>query len=178
MRIVYVLCCALLFISVATGCYAGISGTVVEAETGTPIEGAVVLVEWTMEKGLPGLSHTESYKVVEVVSDKEGKFKVSGVLNPLVDPPHVTVYKKGYVAWNNKFIFPDFRKREDFKWANGISIKMELFDKGKYTYNDHTSFISDAIHSWSVSEKKSLIKKAYEWENEEAFKERREKTKE
>ena len=99
-----------------SGCYANMSGTVIDAETGKPIEGAVVLVEWTKAEGVPGLTSTKSYKVVEAVTDKDGKFTVENVKKILIDPPDVTVYKKGYVAWNNEYIFPDYRKREDFKW--------------------------------------------------------------
>jgi len=161
--------------SMVTGCHAGMTGTVIDAESGKPIEGAVVLVEWTYTSGKwIGLRSTSSYKVVETVTDKEGKFKVSGVLNPFVDPPDVTIYKRGYVAWNNKFIFPDYAKRTDFRWEKGYVFRMEKF-REKYSYNDHTSFISDAIHSWSASENKDVFKKAYEWEENEAFKERREK---
>ncbi|MBI5748930.1 MAG: hypothetical protein HZA00_07370, partial [Nitrospinae bacterium] len=66
-----------------TGCYAEITGTIVDAETGEPIEGAVVLVEWTKTKGL-GLTYTQSYQVVEVITDKDGKATVSGVFSPFV----------------------------------------------------------------------------------------------
>ena len=102
---------ALIFLT--AGCYGEITGTVIDAETGQPIEGAVVLVEWTVTKGL-GLTYTQSYQVIEVVTDKDGKATVSGVFNPFVNPPHVTIYKKGYVAWNNEYIFPDYKKRTDF----------------------------------------------------------------
>src|SRR3989338_10920318 len=80
----------LIIFSLSSCSYAGMSGTVIDAETGRPIEGAVVLVEWTMTKGI-GLTHTDSYKVVEKVTDKNGKFSVSGVSNPFVDPPMIVV---------------------------------------------------------------------------------------
>jgi hypothetical protein len=146
-----------------TSCDGEITGIVVDAETGQPIEGAVILVEWTKAKGVPGMSYTESYKVVEVVTDKEGKASIAGVSSPLVDAPDVTVYKKGYVAWNNHFIFPDWKKRTDFKWENNNVFKLEKF-KSEYSYDKHTSFIREAIRSHATSEKKQLIKKAYEWE--------------
>ena len=60
------------------GCYAEMTGTVVDAETGAPIEGAVVLVEWTVTKGVPGMTVTETYKVIEKITDKEGKVKIPG----------------------------------------------------------------------------------------------------
>lgn len=123
----------LLFI---TGCYAEITGTVVDAETGKPIEGAVVLVEWTKTHGF-GHTYTESYKVVEAITDKDGKATIAGTFSPTVNVPHVTVYKKGYVAWNNEMIFPDYKKRTDFKWKNGYVFRLERF-KPEYTYDMHT----------------------------------------
>lgn len=160
-----------LFLSVSiTGCYASMSGTVVDAETGKPIEGAVVLVEWTYTSGKwMGLRSTSSYKVVETITDKEGKFKVSDVLNPFVDPPHVTIYKKGYVAWNNEYIFPDYKKREDFQWRSGYVFRLEHF-KPEYKYANHTFFIHTAIRL-GLGEKKLIIN-AIDWEESKAFEER------
>ena len=165
----------ILFIYVlTTGCCPGINGTVVNAETGKPIEGAVVLVEWTKTKGLPGMPYTESYKVIEAVTDKEGNFRISGVYNPFIDPPYVTVYKKGYVAWNSRIIFPDYRNRTDFKWGKTYTFKLEHF-KPEYSYIDHTAFLSSAINS-SIG-KKEMIEDAYYWEELEASKERDKKSK-
>ena len=154
---------------ISAGCYPGITGKVIDAETGQPIEGAVVLVEWTRTKGI-GLRHTESYKVVEVVSDKNGNITIGGVLNPLVNPPRITVYKKGYVAWNNEYIFPDYKKRRDFAWTNNYTFNLAKF-KPEYSYNDHVSFISSAISSGFGGKK--LIYDAIDWEEKKAFEERK-----
>jgi len=157
------------------GCYATITGTVVDSETEEPIEGAVVLVEWTKTKGF-GLTYTESYKVIEAITDKEGKATVSGVFNPMVNPPDITIYKKGYVAWNNKFIFPNYKKRKDFKWQSEYVFKLERF-KPEYTYSEHWDFINDVIHSGIALGKKDLIKSAIEWEEDKAFEEKRKRSK-
>ena len=152
----------------STGCYGEITGTVVDAETGKPIEGAVILVEWTKTKGL-GLTHTESYKVVEVLTDKEGKATISGTFSPFVDYPDVAVYKKGYVAWSSRIIFPDHINRTDFKWKNNYVFRLEHF-KPEYSYIDHSSFIGRAINA-GLSDKK-IIYEAYKWERKKASKER------
>ena len=163
----------LFLIFFTAGCYGTITGTVVDAETGKPMEGAVVLVEWTKTKGM-GLTYTESYKVIEVVTDKDGKATISGVFNPLVDPPDVTVYKKGYVAWNNQYIFPTYKKRKDFKWQNDYVVRLERLERfKKFGFEEHESFIYGAAHPERETEKKKLFIKEYnEWEKEEVIKER------
>ncbi len=149
-----------LFFSV-TGCYASMSGTVIDAESGKQIKGAVVLVEWTYTSGKwIGLRSTRSYKVVETATDNEGKFKVSGVLNPFVNPPTVVVYKKGYVAWRNDFIFPDYKKREDFKFTGNHTIKLEHFKK-IYSHYKHIFFLSSGLSSNTSSK----LYQAYSWED-------------
>ncbi len=156
------------------GCYTEITGTVVDAETGQPIEGVVVLVEWTKTHGF-GDTYTESYKVIEAVTDNDGKATISGTFSPTVNRPHVTVYKKGYVAWNNEYIFPDYKKRMDFSWSNGYVFRLERF-KDSYSYIEHESFIDGAAYLFMETEKKKLFIKAYdEWEREKVIKERRNK---
>ncbi|GBE53868.1 hypothetical protein BMS3Bbin15_00014 [archaeon BMS3Bbin15] len=164
---------AIILIFLTSGCYAWMTGIVVDAETGKPIDGAVVLVEWTYTSGKwMGLRSTSSYKVVERVTDKEGKFTVSGVFNPLVNPPTVVVYKKGYVAWRSDFIFPDYRKREEFQWKNNYMFKLERFKK-IYSHSRHISFLSSSglslsstklehAHSWEIPyarEEERLVRK-------------------
>ena len=162
---------AILSLLFVTGCDATITGIVVDAETGKPIEGAVILVEWTQAKGLPGMSYTESYKVVEVVTDKEGKASIEGVSSPMVSAPRVTIYKKGYVAWNNEYIFPDWKKRTDFKWVNNYVFKLEKF-KPEYSHDKHTTFIHGAILDNIAFDKKKSIFGAYRWEELKALEER------
>jgi len=174
-RYITIILMTVIFFAIS-GCYAsGMNGTVVDAETGKPIEGAVVLVEWTKRHGI-GDYHTESVKVIEVLTDKDGKFKVSGILDPFVDPPDVTVYKKGYVAWNNKYIFPDYAKRTDFIWQNECVFKLEQF-KDSYNFIDHELFIGGAAHQEQASEKKKLFINAYdEWERKKVIEERRKRS--
>lgn len=172
MRIKYAVL-ALIMLFLNSGCYAEMTGTVVDAESGEPIEGSVVLIEWTKTKGL-GLTYTTSYKIVEAITNKEGKYSASGVINPLINPPNVTVYKKGYVAWNDEFIFPDYRPREGFKNKNRMSIKLQRFKK-HYSYDEHISFIRTCIKSSLNNSSKRTISDAFEWETKLALQERMKK---
>jgi hypothetical protein len=134
-------------------CSAEITGVVVDAETGKPVEGAAVLVEWTITKGLPGLSHTESYQVYETNTDNNGKYTIPRIINPLVHSPNITIYKKGYVAWNNKLIYPDYKERGNFVLKDGSIYKLEKF-KTTDNYRDHQAFVDDVIHVGLATEKK------------------------
>jgi len=150
-----------------------ISGTVIDAETGKPIEGAVVLVEWTKAVGI-GDYHTCSVKIVEKITDKKGKFIVFGPFQPFFDPVDVTIYKKGYVAWNNRIIFPDYRERTNLIWKSGYTIKMEKF-KEEYSYDKHEDFIRMCINSSLNIKAKKVIYDAFDWERKLAFHERMKK---
>lgn len=149
----------LFLLMITSGCSAyssDMSGTVIDAETGRPIEGAVVLVEWTKTKGI-GLTHTEAYKVQEILTDKEGKFSVSGVADPFVNTPSLTIYKKDYIGWNNEFTFPGMERRHDFIWERKTTIRMIPFTKD-YSRPDHVYFLHSVSH-WG-----KLMNDAYRWE--------------
>jgi len=142
------------------GCaYLPITGTVVDAETGKPIEGAVVLVEWTIKKGI-GDKHTESVKVAEVLTDKDGKFDLPGCYRPFVEKPDLAIYKKGFVTWSSRNIFPTWENRKDFQWASNNKYNVEKF-RNTYSYIDHGGFTTAAINSTISPENKQVFFRAY-----------------
>lgn len=157
---------------ILSGCYAGITGRVIDAETQHPIEGAIVLVEWTKTEGYP-FSATKSIKAVEVISDKNGTVDLPGIADPFVNLPHVTVYKQGYVAWNNQFIFPGYKERTDFKWSNDYVFQLEIF-KSEYSHNKHYSFITNVINKENNSMDKINIINSIEFERQKAVIENKE----
>lgn len=151
-----------------SACYGGIPGKVVDAETGKPIEGAVVLVEWDIIKGF-GLSYTERYKVFETVTNEDGWFTFPGVLNPLVNSPNLVIYKKGYFGWREDYTFPDYREKH-FRWTSGCVFRLERFVRG-CLHNRHLSFIGGGIGS--LGEVASKLDQAASWERLLAQKESR-----
>ena len=119
------------------GCYPGISGVVVDAETHKPIEGAVVLAQWTKTHGIGDPWHSV-YKIIETETDFEGKFILSGVYNPTVDKPTLVIIKRGYVAWRNDIVFPGYTKRMDcLEWKSGY----------RYALATYTSSLDRYVHS-------------------------------
>lgn len=137
----------------------GIRGRVVDAETGQPIAGAVALCVWIEARwGIETTHHVVA--VSESISDEQGRIKAGGTWRMFLDPPELTVYKRGYVAWNNLVHFPDYLKRRDFSWRNGFVAKMEKWKDG-YSFNQHESFISNHAQSQTNN-----FMKAYEWETD------------
>jgi len=83
----------------------GATATIVDDETGEPIEGAIALAQWVkykatlFEGGIPYAA-----KAKETVSEKEGKIYIRGywTWNPFACERHLTVYKPGYALWNSE----------------------------------------------------------------------------
>lgn len=131
-------------LSLISGCYFGITGRVIDAETNQPIEGAIVLAQWTKTHGL-GLTYHSVYKIMETETDKNGKFSISGAYSPFVDAPMLVIYKKGYVAWRNDIVFPGFLKRTDYgTWENNYVYKLEKYREG-YSRDQHYSYLRHGI---------------------------------
>lgn len=161
----------LLLVNGCSAKYPDMTGTVVDAETGEAIEGAVVLVEWTKKRGIGGWYSTESVEVQEVITDQDGRYAVTGISGYSLNPPDLTVYKKGYICWNNKHIFPNEEIRTDFRWSKEVRLKLATFDNNKYSYDSHIMFIRNSIHSGSATNKKKLMESAIRWEELMAAKE-------
>jgi hypothetical protein len=133
----------LLLLLYGTGCASTIRGQVLDAQTGQPIPGAVVLGVWTKGVGIPGLPQTELVGVRESETDAEGRFVLES-LGGLFIEQSVAVYKFGYIAWSNEFVFPSFKRRPDTSMP--AVIRLESFPAG-WSHPEHMRFISLATRS-------------------------------
>lgn len=125
-----------------------ISGQVVDAEAGEPIKKAAVHIYWGVTKGIPGLSYGKQVEVGEDLTDNQGRFKIPKY-STLLKHYYMAVYKKGYVCWSSRKIFPTYEERKSFKLKNGIVIKLERF-KEEYSKEKHANFtISSEVGSGS-----------------------------
>jgi hypothetical protein len=98
LALVAIVCCT-------TGCatYFGYDGpyegTVIDMETRQPLEGVVVHSRWSRVHPGPGGASGSYYDSREVLTDKEGKFKLKGVgllILSNIEEPMVNVFKAGY----------------------------------------------------------------------------------
>jgi hypothetical protein len=126
-----------------TGCYPGISGRVVDGMTGKPLEGALVVAQWTKEHGF-GLTYHDLYKILETETDKEGYFSIEGPGSPFVEPPEMIIYKEGYIPWRNDMIFPSTDIVKGHEWKDNETYKLNVFSN-KYTAVELRDFIDSAM---------------------------------
>lgn len=134
-----ILICILLIMSTSVWGRSIITGQVVDAETGKPIEKAAVHIEWLKSgSGPPGLAGYERVEVAEDLTDAQGRFKIPKYSTWFKDYS-MAVYKKGYVCWGSKKIFPTYEERKGFKLKNGMVIKLERF-KEEYSKEKHADF--------------------------------------
>lgn len=127
---------------ISSGCshYSDITGKVLDAVTGKPIEGAIVVVQWTNKRGWLGEQQRELHKIIETLTDKEGKFSLNGTTGFLLDPPEMLIYKDGYIPWRNDSIFPSLNLVKNHEWNDKATYKLDEFTN-KYTYVQLYSFL-------------------------------------
>ena len=134
------------------------TATVIDEETGKPIEGAVALAIWR-EHSYTKRAWWEGgtdvvVRIEEAVSDSEGKIFIDGFWNWHFYEdryPHLTIYKPGYVCWDQGNVYIDeFHgpKRTDFdedhriarmrKWPEGFSFVGHERFIGNVTFGDYT----------------------------------------
>ncbi|MFZ3137180.1 MAG: hypothetical protein WA126_07300 [Thermodesulfovibrionales bacterium] len=74
-------------------------GKVIDVETGEPIEGVVVLGDWSREHISPGGATHTFYDAKETITDKNGEFYIEGMgleILSNVTPMDVLIFKAGY----------------------------------------------------------------------------------
>jgi len=105
-KILLILILATLVVSV-TSCYGFATirkdgpyeGRVIDVDTGQPIEGVVVLGDWSREHISPGGAVHTFYDAQETVTDKNGDFRIEGMglkILSNVTPMDVLIFKAGY----------------------------------------------------------------------------------
>jgi hypothetical protein len=136
----------------------GPTAIVIDDETGKPIEGAVAITIWRgKQKNCTIVGSLEGacwgfLRAEETLSDKEGKISIPDFWKTTIDPgkrgsatsPRLTIYKFGYVCWDQQEIFVPknrWEKRTDFNRGNRI-VRLKKWPENM-SKEEHSLFISD-----------------------------------
>ncbi len=145
----WLLALLILALPLVTACgSAPYTAKVVDAETGEPIEGAVYLAAWWKTVG--GKKDWFEGPSIEMAKFAEGHTDEKGWINvprfwlryPFAKERTLTVYKPGYVMWNQEYVFPTREKRTDFGGKNR-EVRLEKW-KAEYQYGDQSALLSAA----------------------------------
>ena len=123
-----------------------IASQVLDAQTGQPIPGAIVLGVWTTKgEGIFGAhAPTKLVGVQEAETDAQGRFTLARPGTFAEGDEKITVYKFGFVAWSNQFLFPSFARRTDTTVPS--QIRLDPFPSGG-SHPEHMGFVRMATSS-------------------------------
>jgi hypothetical protein len=164
----------------------GPTATVIDDETGRPIEGAVAIAIWRDYKGVSVVNALHGggvkfKKAEEVVSDKDGNIfipdfwkttKGKGGTGSVYDP-RLTIYKFGYVCWDQQEIFHPrsrWEDRKDFNRNNRI-VRLKKWPEDML-FGEHSSFISNVTNGDYRYTKDRLFNKCFDLERDYRIKEK------
>lgn len=153
----------------------GPAAIVIDDGTGKPIEGAVAIAIWRgKKKNCTIVGSLEGacwgfLRAEETISDKEGKINIPDFWKTTIDPgkrgsatsPRLTVYKFGYVCWDQKMIFhpsSSWEDRKDFNRDNRI-VRLKKWPEDM-KFRSHSSFIGNCTSGNETKSKEQLFNKA------------------
>jgi len=131
-----------------------IEGWVVDAETGKPLEGVIVVAHWQLKGGFEGGNPVAEVKISESVTDQNGRYSFSawgpkfaffGSLTS--ESPELLFFKRGYRYQglvNNWYPGRDMSKSD---W-NGKTVKLERFGGEVEAYARHLERLSSEL--WRI----------------------------
>jgi len=172
--VVFLMC---LFSSTGSECFSlrdnpSPAATVIDDETGRPIEGAVALAVWRKHSSTARAWWEGGTDVVvrieEVVSDKDGNIFIEDFWSWHLfenNEPHLTIYKFGYVCWDQGNVYIDAfnaPRRTDFSKKNR-TVRMKKWPE-RFSFVGHETFIGTVTYSDYNKAPKSLFKNAYDYE--------------
>jgi hypothetical protein len=107
-------------------------GEVVDAATGEPLEGVIVLAVW--DKISPGMIHPQRdyHDVDEVVTDTQGLFVIPErrllTANPFVtiDGPNLHMFKPGYGRWRDRGLPKEFDRYDMWRLMEKEPVAFEM----------------------------------------------------
>ncbi|MFZ5907352.1 MAG: carboxypeptidase-like regulatory domain-containing protein [Nitrospirota bacterium] len=181
MKVIFSVLMMMLVISCSAAAYgATFKGKVIDADTGQPIEGAVVVASWMEETTTLGGTHTRLKEVKETLTDKNGEWMIDGpkgreggnitaVFTLLTGTyytrtPEFIIFKPGYCLWPASFTIDSCKEKMkpngNDKIADGVTVELPQLVKRE----DRVSVLPTYI-SGDSKDKNQIIRKQKEFIN-------------
>ena len=142
--------------------------TVVDEETGEPVEGVVAIAIWRKhsikERAWWEGGTMVVVKIKEAVSDKDGNIYIDGFWGWYIAKnryPRLTIYKPGYVCWDQINLY-EGGLRKDFDKDHRIA-RIEKWSEG-FSFNAHSSFVNGVTFGDIYDAPRKLFNKAFDYE--------------
>jgi hypothetical protein len=125
-------------------------GRVVDADTGNPIPDAVVQCTWAFVRGV-GNATPQASRSTSVRTDVDGRYLVPALrqlptgLSTRLSRFSMVIYKKGYAAYRNDFVFAGKRRRHHTfsQWENRVRLTRW---SPELSHARHLLFIGGGLH--------------------------------
>jgi hypothetical protein len=132
-----------------------IEGWVVDAETGKPLEGVIIVANWEVKGGLEGGVPIAELQILETVTDENGRYSFPAWGPKLVpitgqlqgDSPGLMLFKPGYRAGGFSNLYSETYGTSTF-FYNKKTLKLERFKGTLAEYADALASLSSTL--WVV----------------------------
>jgi hypothetical protein len=126
------------------------SGTVIDSQTGDPIEGASVLFFWEKSVPTPMKAYSEVFEAKLVYTDKKGTYHIPRILPNLglqgvLESTNIIIYQPGYQSCTIRIshVSPPGKPDSSFKEKDNI-VKLDRSPPG-FNHKEHYRMIEDAL---------------------------------
>lgn len=136
------------------------SGTVIDSQTGEPIQGASVLFFWEKAVPTPMKAYSEVFEARLVYTDRKGTYHIARIipnlgLQGVLESTNIVIYQPGYQAYDIRIshVSPYGKSASSFKEKDNI-VKLDRIPPN-FDHQKHLQILSSAL---------SRIR-AYQWED-------------
>ncbi len=165
----------LFLMAITTSCYPArydgpYKGKIIDAETGAPIEGVVILGVWYKETPTVAGAVSSFYDASETVSDKNGDFEIKGLglkIFSNVTPMNVVIFKAGYEHISTSWDL--FKENDSYKKKIKWDGEKALIHLRKWTIEERRNRFGDYYLGGVPDEKQRLLLQEIEKEYKDKY---------
>jgi len=135
-----------------------IEGWVVDAETGKPLEGVIIVANWELKGGFEGGTPIDELQILETLTDSNGRYSFPAWGPKVIprigylggDSPGLSLFKPGFRAGGFSNLYWQTYGTSNF-FYNKKMLKLERFRGTPAEYAEHLSSLSSSLENVGYS---------------------------